>query len=293
MTSALFPPPVLSPLQSVDWGMILTEIATLGGERILQMQAQGIIFFQKPDGTQCSNADHAAQETVVAALNAAFPHIPVIAEEQLEHPKHEMETYFLVDPLDGTSAFLQGRPEYAVNIALMHQNKPVYGVICAPALGRIWWGGIITGKAAAYAADINPQTREIIRTIPLLENKVVDGAVRALTSRRHGYGRSDLFLRHLNIRMRTALSSSIKFGLIASGEADVYVRFGPTMTWDTASGQAILEAVGGSITTVGGDIFSYPHPADLPETGFLNPPFVAWGDAQFAQQFFKDTPADW
>src|SRR5262249_30050734 len=164
-----------------------------------------------------------------------FPDVPVVTEESLCKSDLSGGCFFLVDPLDGTRDFLAGRPEFTVNIALVKDERPTAGAIYAPLLNRLWIGG-----ETARAADVGPQDAlvpvawQVITTRPAPP----DGLV-ALASLSHGDAATERFLARLSIKQRRNVSSSIKFCMLAQGEADVYPRFGPTMEWDVAAGEAI------------------------------------------------------
>jgi 3'(2'), 5'-bisphosphate nucleotidase len=228
----------------------------------------------KEDGTPTTGADLAAEKLIIARLGDAFPGVSIIAEETANAVAPE-EYFFLVDPLDGTSDYIRGADEYSVNIALVKEGRPVAGVVAAPALKRIW----IAGNHASEG-EISGSAADEIAWRPLQSRIAVEGELVALVSRRHGDATTDALLDALSIRTRRAASSAVKFGLIAAGEADVYVRCGPTMEWDTAAGDHILTRAGGRMIGPGGTPMTYGHQS----RGYRNGPFAAVGDPGLAQR---------
>jgi 3'(2'), 5'-bisphosphate nucleotidase len=228
----------------------------------------------KEDGTPTTEADLAAEKLIIARLGDAFPGVPIIAEETANAVAPE-EYFFLVDPLDGTGDYMRGTGEYSVNIALVKEGRPVVGVVAAPALKRIW----IAGDHASEG-EISGSATDEIAWRPLQSRIAVEGELVALVSRRHGDATTDALLNALSIRTRRTASSAVKFGLIAAGEADVYIRCGPTMEWDTAAGDHILTRAGGRVIGPGGIPMTYGHQS----RGYRNGPFAAVGDASLAQR---------
>lgn len=199
---------------------------------------------RKPDGSPVTDADREVERAITNALNARFPDIPVLGEETIHimgknYPQNRF--FFLVDPIDGTRAYVDGRKDFTVNIALIESDKPLFGVIGAPGLGRIYYGGVGFGafRCDQSGAEIS------IKTASHSDGQIV----RMIASRY--YARMDDFSTILTLPKHQiqvdSLSSSLKFCRIAEGEADFYPRFGRTCFWDTAAGQAIIEAAGGLV----------------------------------------------
>lgn len=265
----------LSDAERDEIADILAEISISAGAIIIDIVERGYNTRVKPDGSPCTEADLAAQEHILAELADRLPAVPVLAEEMLAEdmddlraraPGAALSRFLLVDPLDGTRDFMGGSPEYSVNIALIDAGRPVAGVICAPGIGRLWVGG---ARARTGGLDEPASARRRITTRPIPPQGPV-----GLSSRRHGDVGSEAFLTLMKVTQRHQTASSIKFGLIAEGSADVYPRFGTTMEWDTAAGQAIVEAAGGVVVTLDGKPLTYGHR----ECGFRNEAFIAWGD---------------
>lgn len=246
----------------------LGRIAEMGGAIVMAAQAQDIHVRAKADGSPCSDADLRSQDAILNALLLDFPDIPVVSEEADWGTLSECPgAFFLVDPLDGTSDYIAGGREFCINIALVEGGKPVAGAIHAPAFNESWIGGTSARKRVRLGNTIISE--QTIRARPAPETGLT-----ALVSRRHADVISETFLASLTVRERETCSSAIKFGLIAEGHADIYPRFAPTMAWDTAAGQAILEAAGGCVLDASGRPLSYRREG----VGLFNPGFSAWGD---------------
>jgi 3'(2'), 5'-bisphosphate nucleotidase len=227
----------------------------------------------KSDSSPVSEADERAEEFLLEALSRSLPGLPLIAEESAARgatPAQEGR-FALIDPLDGTREFVARRKEFTVNIAYVEDGRPIAGAVYAPALGELWFAG---AKAcfvkAAPGAPLPPASewREL-RTRP----RPADGAT-ALVSRSHCDPKTEAFLARQNIKDRIDAGSSLKFCRLAEGVADIYPRFGNTMEWDTAAGDAVLRAAGGVVLTPEGAPLKYGKSAE----NYLNGPFVAFGD---------------
>ncbi|WP_210485187.1 3'(2'),5'-bisphosphate nucleotidase CysQ family protein [Microvirga antarctica] len=253
--------------------LTLAEIAIAAGRVLRRMECAFIEKRVKEDGSPTTLADLAAEELIIRRLNEVWPGVPVVAEETASDALPGTY-FFLVDPLDGTGDFIYGTGEYSVNIALVHGSRPVAAVVSAPAMGRIWIAG-----DAAQTAIIPPEDEpaellwEAVRARPAPKDDLI-----ALVSRRHGDHATESCLSTLSIGTRRMTSSALKFCLIASGEADVYVRCGPTMEWDTAAGDHLLKKAGGLVIGPGGHPLTYGHA----DRRYLNGPFAALGDAALA-----------
>jgi len=233
----------------------------------------------KDDGSPSTAADLAAEELIIRRLNEAWPDIPVVAEETAS-TAHTDEFFFLVDPLDGTGDFIHGTGEYSVNIALIRGSRPLAAAVAAPALGSIWIAGTTARMSAMPEAGGDTFNWRDIRVRSAPEEGLI-----ALVSRRHGDSATEACLSALSIGTRRMTSSALKFCLIASGEADIYVRCGATMEWDTAAGDHILCCAGGSVVGPGSVRLTYGHE----DRGYRNGPFAAMGDTSLASKL--DLPA--
>jgi 3'(2'), 5'-bisphosphate nucleotidase len=260
--------------------LALAEIAIEAG-RLLRSLERAIAGHRiKSDGTPTTGADLAAEELIIRRLGETWPGVPVIAEETANDASPD-RLFFLVDPLDGTGDYIGGTGEYSVNIALIRGRRPVAAVVAAPALGRIFIAGSTarSGIVAEGEAEIAWRAVETRRA-------PATGLV-ALVSRRHGDPATEACLSSLTIATRRTASSALKFCLIADGEADIYVRCGPTMEWDTAAGDHILTQAGGGVVGPGGATLTYGHQ----ENGYRNGAFAALGDPALAPRLALPTPA--
>lgn len=259
---------------------LLSQLAIRAGEEILKIYAEPFEVESKIDGSPVTKADAAAEEIILAGLAEAFPDIPVVAEESVEAGNLPAvgDTYFLVDPLDGTKEFLKKNGEFTVNIALVEHGVPVFGVVSAPALGEIYWGGTAANGASATAqafkariekgsvADIQPIT---VRTPP------AEG-LSVLASRSHLSEETAALIDRLNVAERLSVGSSLKLCWVAAGKADLYPRLAPTMQWDIAAGDAVVRAAGGSVVLAeSGADFSYSVPENATKDDLRNPFFIA------------------
>lgn len=245
----------------------LQHTAREAGARIMEVYAADVMATEKSDGSPVTLADTAAEAVILPALAELAPEITVISEENsASHSVAAPDTFFLVDPLDGTKEFLKrdGAGSFTVNIALIENGQPTLGVVFAPALDRLFVGAV--GRGATEFSKGSRRSIEI-RKVPL------SGAV-AVASLSHKDEATDQWLTQHSISETVSIGSSLKFCLVAAGEADVYPRFGPTMEWDTAAGHAVLRAAGGRVSNPDDTDFLYGKP------DYRNGPFVAQGNVQ-------------
>jgi len=241
----------------------LVRIVRAAGEVVMRHYEAGCDARVKADRSPVTDADEEAEKLILAELNAAFPGVPVVAEEQAAagHVSKVGSRFFLVDPVDGTKEFVKRGGEFTVNIGEIVDGQPVSGVVLAPAIGRLFVGAV--GEGAFELAG------NAIRDIACRKPDA-DGLV-AVSSRSHPDAKTDELLKSLPIKGHTNAGSSLKFCLVAAGEADIYPRAGTTMEWDTAAGHAVLRAAGGTVTNWDGSPFVYGKP------DFRNGPFIAKG----------------
>ncbi len=242
----------------------LADIAQDAAKVIMEYFGKTTPVRRKTDASPVTAADEAAEALIIARLNALAPDVPVIAEEQMARQPGQVPgpRFFLVDPLDGTRDFIRGSDEFTVNIALIDAGEAVCGALLAPARHRAFVGE--KGKGAWEIAEGSRAYRPIrVRPCP-------DEGLTVLVSSNHPAGEAQLYAGEAVARL-LPMSSSLKFGILAAGEADLYPRLGPTMEWDTAAGQAILEAAGGRMLSASGQSFGYGKP------GFRNGGFIARG----------------
>ena len=245
-------------------------IARAAGEAIMAVYRSDFAVETKADASPLTAADLAAQKVILAGLSALEPLLPVLSEEAKAlawSERSQWTRYWLVDPLDGTREFVKRNGEFTVNIALIDRHRPVLGVVLAPVTGELYVAGHGQGAWLQPQADM-PWQR--IRARPLAQPPVLAG------SRSHGGGHERELLESLlgAEHVLVPLGSSLKFCLIARGEADVYLRLGLTSEWDTAAAQCVLQEAGGAVLDLQGRPFTYNRGESL-----LNPEFIAVGDA--------------
>lgn len=249
----------------------LTSLALRAGEKALDIYHSDFTVDEKNDASPVTAADRLGEEIILKGLAERFPSIPVLAEERASEgriPELGQE-FFLVDPLDGTREFVNRTGEFTVNIALARKGRAALGVVYAPAAGRLYAGAAV----GAWMQDVNEEGAAGPRR-PIQARPVPDARPVAVASRSHRSAETDAYLKEIGAGDFAAAGSSLKFCLIAEGKADVYPRFGRTMEWDTAAGQAVLEAAGGSVLIhPEGTRLGYGKDKD----GFANPHFIAWG----------------
>ena len=252
----------------------LARIAIDAGRCIMDYYGNGFTVAHKDDASPVTEADAHAEEIILDGLAAIAPDIPVVSEEAASngHMPDIGERFFLVDPLDGTREFIKRNGEFTVNIALVEKGVPVAGVVYAPAISRLYRGAAGEGAEEIQVDPASPETASPPRPISV-RPKPPDGLV-AIASRSHRDSKTEEYLSHYRVREIVAAGSSLKFCVIARGDADIYPRHGRTMEWDTAAGQAVLTAAGGIVTCLDGTPLTYGKRDD----GLANPYFVAKGD---------------
>lgn len=257
----------------------LRRIAVEAGAAIMSHYESGLEAIVKEDSSPVTIADHEAERIILAGLSRIAPDIPVVAEEQAAagHIPAVGRRFFLVDPLDGTKEFLRENGEFTVNIALVEDRAPVAGVVYAPAKERLFYA---YGPGEAYEQSVSPHTNDpIAGSSPPRRIAVRRPATDGLTvvvSRTHRDQKTEEYLNLYRVKEFLVAGSSLKFCMIAAGEADLYPRHGRTMEWDTAAGHAVLAAAGGSVTLLDGAPLLYGKAG----RGFDNPYFLARGGAE-------------
>lgn len=238
------------------------------GEAILDVYRGEIPLRQKYDKSPVTTADEVSEQILGTHLKRITPDIPLIAEEAMARTAGTGQTiaaapaFWLIDPLDGTREFIDRNDEFTVNVGLVEQGEPTLGVVFAPALGLIYCGA---QQGSAFIVEGGARRPLAVRPVPRR-------GLTVLTSRHHDDPAAiDLLLSGCRIAERRLAGSSLKFCLIAAGQADIYPRVGRTMEWDTAAGHAVLRAAGGSVVDLVGDPMRYGKP------GFANPSFLARG----------------
>jgi len=257
-----------------DFALELARIAWQAGEILLRHYAQATIDSRrKSDHSPVTAADEEAEHYILGELAKAAPGIAVIAEEEVAAGRTPAiaSRFFLVDPLDGTKEFLNRNGEFTVNIAEIEGGHPVRGVVYAPAKFRLFIGD---GARGAFEIETRDGEQPDFSALRKIEARLpAAGGLVAVASRSHRDTKTDEYLAHYPVREFVTAGSSLKFCLVAAGEADIYPRHGQTMEWDTAAGHAVLDAAGGSVKTLDGQPFLYGKTA----ARFANPFFVARG----------------
>jgi 3'(2'), 5'-bisphosphate nucleotidase len=242
----------------------LLPLIRAAGQVVMAIYATDFEVEIKGDDSPVTAADQRAEEVIFAGLKRIAPSLPVVAEEAASEGciPDVGACFWLVDPIDGTKEFVNRNGEFTVNIALIRERRPALGLVYAPAIGRLFWGAEGLG---AWVEDADG--RRSIRT-----REVPEDGLTVVGSRWHGDDAAvDAYLGERKIVARKTVGSSLKLCLVAEGAADVYPRFGRTMEWDIAAGDAVLRAAGGEVRTMAGDDLAYAKP------GFENPDFAAWG----------------
>lgn len=244
----------------------LIPAARAAGAIEMKYYKDGADVIDKADGSPVTLADQEAEALIAAALRDIAPDIPMVGEESVAAgniPDISGGRFFLVDPLDGTREFITGGGDFTVNIALLENFTPVMGIIYVPVSDTLYYGA--NGKAFVSLQGADPQE---IRVRP-----VPPQGLTVVASKRHDDPETlRAFLKGRTVEGLVNRSSSLKFCVIAAGEADLYPRLGPTSEWDTAAGDAILRAAGGKVTQLDGQPLVYGKS----EQKFLNPAFIAF-----------------
>jgi 3'(2'), 5'-bisphosphate nucleotidase len=258
----------------VEIGDIL-RLALAAGEEIMTVYGSPFEVCLKADSSPVTKADVLAEEIILEGLRRQAPGIPIIAEESAcaGAMPDVIDTFFLVDPLDGTREFVSRSGEFTVNIGLIKGGEPVLGVIYAPATGEIAYSEPRNGPFAGRVRD-----GEIVDLHPIRTRGFAPGETIALVSRSHCDDETRASLARFSPSITEALGSSLKFCRIAEGLADLYPRHGPTMQWDTAAGDAILRAAGGCVVAADGSPLRYARIVSGATLDFGNPDFFAFGD---------------
>jgi 3'(2'), 5'-bisphosphate nucleotidase len=249
-------------------------LALAAGRLVMDIFVQGCEVGQKADDSPVTIADREAERIILEGLREICPGKPVIAEEAVaagDYPTDPGREFLLVDPLDGTREFVERRAEFTVNIALVRDTIPVLGVVYAPASGVLYSG--LPGRAQRIETTGG---HEIVSRRPVKVRG--PGPVPAVVaSRSHRSEETDRYIAALHQAEIVSIGSSLKFCMLASGEADLYPRFSKTMQWDTAAGDAVLRAAGGMTSTLDGRPLAYMPRDGTGADRFANPWFVARG----------------
>jgi len=244
----------------------ICQIAKKAGAAIMEIYDGDHAVEFKDDKSPLTAADKASHEVIAAGLKALTPDIPILSEEGRDIPYQERknwERFWLVDPLDGTKEFIKRNGEFTVNIALIEGNTPVLGVVYVPVPDKMYVGVVGEG-AFVQQGEEEPGSIQVRRADP-------ENGLTVVMSRSHPSAELAEYLKNINVAEALPVGSSLKLCVVAGGKADLYPRLGPTMEWDTAAGQAVVLAAGGTVKTLDGEDLSYN------KENLLNPHFIVKG----------------
>ena len=247
---------------------IFRSLALTSGEVIMDVYNSSTFeVLLKSDNSPVTIADKKADEVISKGLKKYFPEIPVVTEEQVKSHDLSASVFFIVDPLDGTKEFIKRRGDFTVNIALVANGEPIRGIVYAPARQRLFYTDE-NGEAVEEMAYFSVSKMGLVKKI---KTEFSDNtALKVLASKSHRDKKTDEYISKYRYKELVTAGSSLKFCLIASGEADLYPRFGPTMEWDTAAGHSILSAAGGCVLQA-----EDKQPLKYGKPHYRNPFFIA------------------
>jgi 3'(2'), 5'-bisphosphate nucleotidase len=248
---------------------VMRRLALEAGDRILQVyNSPDFEVKSKSDNSPVTEADEAADALISAGLRAAFPDVMLITEEQADSHALSATTFLIVDPLDGTKEFIQRRGDFTVNIAYVEDGIPLRGIVYAPAQGRLFY----TRADGTAVEETGPMLKDRAGpTRPLVVKKPDNAALMVVASKSHRDAATDAYIGKYAVADMRSAGSSLKFCLVATGEADLYPRLGRTMEWDTAAGDAVLRGAGGNVVR-----FDDHSPLTYGKPGWDNPFFIAY-----------------
>lgn len=256
----------------MDFGIlvdVMRRLALEAGDKIMTIyNSPDFEVKSKSDSSPVTEADEAADALISAGLRAAFPDVVLITEEQSASHSLEAKTFLIVDPLDGTKEFVQRRGDFTVNIAYVKDGVPLRGIVYAPAKGRLFY----TQADGTAVEEMGPFDKAVVGVCkPIAVAKPDNGALMVVASKSHRDAATDAYIAKYAVKDMTSAGSSLKFCLVATGEADLYPRLGRTMEWDTAAGDAVLRGAGGHVVR-----FDDHSPLAYGKSGWDNPFFIAY-----------------
>jgi 3'(2'), 5'-bisphosphate nucleotidase len=248
---------------------VIRRLALEAGDRIMEVYSgPDFEVKSKSDASPVTEADEAADAIISAGLRAAFPNVTLITEEQADSHALSASTFLIVDPLDGTKEFVQRRGDFTVNIAYVENGVPLRGVVYAPAKARLFYTQA-DGSAVEETGAFDKDAAGLL--LPLKVSAPDNSALMVVASKSHRDAATDAYIAKYAVKDMTSAGSSLKFCLVATGEADLYPRLGRTMEWDTAAGDAVLRGAGGAIVR-----FDDHSPLAYGKAGWDNPFFIAY-----------------
>ncbi|PVA07711.1 3'(2'),5'-bisphosphate nucleotidase CysQ [Thalassorhabdomicrobium marinisediminis] len=247
---------------------VMRQLALEAGDIIMDIyNSDEFEVKSKTDDSPVTAADEAADAHISAGLRAAFPDVALITEEQADSHRVEASTFLIVDPLDGTKEFVHRRGDFTVNIAYVENGAPLRGVVYAPAKGRLFY----TQPDGTSVEEVGALEKATVGTmVPIKVSTPDNSALMVVASKSHRDQATDDYINKYAVNDMKSAGSSLKFCLVATGEADLYPRVGRTMEWDTAAGHAVLTGAGGHVVR-----FDTHAPLTYGKDGFANPFFIA------------------
>ena len=248
---------------------VMRRLAIEAGAEIMRIyNAPDFEVKTKADESPVTEADEAADALISAGLRAEFPDVPLVTEEQADSHGQKVSTFLIVDPLDGTKEFVKRRGDFTVNIAYVVDGVPVRGIVYAPAKNRLFYtraDGVTVEESGDHAADtVGPAS-------PISVSTPDNAALMVVASKSHRDQATDDYINKYAVQDSKSAGSSLKFCLVATGEADIYPRLGRTMEWDTAAGHAVLNGAGGAVVR-----FDDHSPLTYGKPIYENPFFIAY-----------------
>lgn len=258
--------------------VVMRRLALQAGEKIMQIYGDPEFEVRsKSDDSPVTEADEAADALIFAGLRQEFPDLAIVTEEQAStHEGVAADSFIIVDPLDGTKEFVNRRGEFTVNIAYVEGGVPLRGIVYAPAIGRLFYttaDGRSVEETGPFGTDAGALTSIGVNATP--DNR----GLMVVASKSHRDQATDDYIGRYNVRDMTSAGSSLKFCLVATGEADIYPRLGRTMEWDTAAGDAVLRGAGGAMVR-----FDDHSPFTYGKAGYENPFFIAYAPGVLLKQ---------
>ena len=248
---------------------VMRRLALEAGDLIMEIyNSEDFDVRSKSDDSPVTAADEAADAHISAGLRAAFPDVTLVTEEQADSHSKQADNFLIVDPLDGTKEFIKRRGDFTVNIAYVENGAPIRGVVYAPAKGRLFYTGV-DGKSVEETGDLAKDSAGPLA--PMAVSAPDNGSLMVVASKSHRDQATDDYIAKYNVRDMTSAGSSLKFCLVATGEADLYPRLGRTMEWDTAAGHAVLVGAGGQVVR-----FDDHTPLTYGKPIYENPFFIAY-----------------